>query len=148
MNDLFDTAVLNNLIGRIDRLTPETQRQWGAMSVGQMLKHVQGPMDQATGALELKIPFFLKLFGPGMKRKLLEGKYGKGGPTAPAYKVSSAMDFDREKTMAIRKLRELAARGPAFFEGRKHPLFGRMTAQEWSTMQIGHLDHHLRQFGV
>lgn len=148
MNDLFDSAALNRLIDRINRLTPDTQRQWGTMSVAQMLKHVQGPIDQATGALELKIPFFLRLFGPGLKRKLLEGKYGKGGPTAPSYKVVSEMDFDREKVLAIRKLRELAARGPDFFEGRKHPLFGRMSAHEWSTLQIGHLDHHLRQFGV
>lgn len=148
MNDLFDAATLNGLIDRIEHLTPETQRQWGTMTVDQMLKHVQGPLDQATGAIELKIPFLLRLFGPGIKRKLLEGKYGKGGRTAAAYKVSTGMDFDREKAMAIRKLRELAARGPDFFEGRKHPLFGRMSAHEWSTLQIGHLDHHLRQFGV
>lgn len=148
MNDLFNDATVDALVRRIQTLTPATPRQWGTMSVGQMLKHIQGPMDQATGALQLKVPFFFKIFGPSLKRKLLEGKYGKGGATAPAYKVVADVDFEKEQAMAIRKLRELAARGPAFFEGRKHPLFGRMPAQEWSTLQIGHLDHHLRQFGV
>jgi hypothetical protein len=29
-----------------------------------------------------------------------------------------------------------------------HPMFGKMTADQWGRSMWKHLDHHLRQFGV
>ena len=44
VKNLFDAAVKNDVIGRINKLTPQTQRLWGKMDVSQMLAHVQMPM--------------------------------------------------------------------------------------------------------
>lgn len=33
-------------------------------------------------------------------------------------------------------------------EGLPHPLFGPLTAHEWSVWGFRHVDHHLRQFGA
>ena len=67
VKDLFDNAVKQEIIDRINKLTPTTQRQWGKMDVAQMLAHCQMPLGVATGKHRLKGSFFLKLIGPLFK---------------------------------------------------------------------------------
>jgi hypothetical protein len=44
MKSLFNPADNNELIERIERLTPTTPAQWGKMNVAQMLSHLQEPI--------------------------------------------------------------------------------------------------------
>ena len=37
--NMYDAAVAQSLISRINRLTPETTPRWGKMNVSQMLAH-------------------------------------------------------------------------------------------------------------
>ena len=37
IKNLFDAGVKQDLINRINKLTPQTRRQWGQMDVAQML---------------------------------------------------------------------------------------------------------------
>lgn len=41
IKNLFNNSVKQELIERINKLTPETQRKWGKMNVAQMLAHLQ-----------------------------------------------------------------------------------------------------------
>ncbi|MBP9797478.1 MAG: DUF1569 domain-containing protein, partial [Chitinophagales bacterium] len=38
--------------------------------------------------------------------------------------------------------------GPTGVTKDKHPFFGKLSPEEWDTLTVKHLDHHLRQFGV
>ena len=58
VKNLFDAAVKNDVIGRINKLTPQTQRLWGKMDVSQMLAHVQMPIRIAFGTHQPKRKFF------------------------------------------------------------------------------------------
>ena len=60
MNSLFDSSGNQALLDRIDRLTPTTARQWGKMSISQMLTHTQQPLKFALGELTIK----RELLGP------------------------------------------------------------------------------------
>jgi hypothetical protein len=64
VKNLFDPAVKQDIIARINKLTPQSQRQWGKMDVVQMLVYCQMPLGVATGDHKLKGGFFLKLIGP------------------------------------------------------------------------------------
>lgn len=44
VKDLFDPAVKQEILDRINKLTPQSQRQWGKMDVAQMLAHCQMPL--------------------------------------------------------------------------------------------------------
>ena len=33
-------------------------------------------------------------------------------------------------------------------DGKKHPVFGEFTAEQWGKMQYKHLNHHFSQFGI
>ena len=44
IKNMFDPSVKQEVIDRINKLTAQTQRQWGKMDVAQMLAHVQQPI--------------------------------------------------------------------------------------------------------
>lgn len=147
MPSLFDPADTAAILERLQRVTPTTQRQWGKMSVAQMLKHAQQPLRVAMGDLPLKRGLMGLLFGKMAKRQLLDPKPWKHGmPTAPQFVVKDEPAFaaEQEKLTALVKR---FSEGPGSIKHLDHPFFGPMTVAEWDQLQWRHLDHHLRQFG-
>ena len=47
MKSLFDKPVCEELLQRIDQLSPESKALWGKMNVTQMLAHSAAGMDMA-----------------------------------------------------------------------------------------------------
>jgi hypothetical protein len=147
IKNLYDAAVKQEIIERINRLTPETPRQWGKMDVAQMLAHLQQPIEIALGKRTIKGSFFMNLILPLFKKTLWDEKpWKKGLPTEATYiTTGEAKDFHKEKA----KLLDLISQ---FHEANvingKHPVFGQMTKEQWSKSGWKHLDHHLKQFGV
>ena len=54
IKNLFNNSVKQELIERINKLTPETQRKWGKMNVAQMLAHLQMQIEVAYGTRIVK----------------------------------------------------------------------------------------------
>jgi hypothetical protein len=148
MKSLFNKQDNREIIDRINKLTPETQRVWGTMSVDQMLAHCQPSLKVALGELKLKHSLIGKLFGKIAKRKLVDEKpFKKSLPTAPEFKAPNKAVFNEEKTKLINLLERFQQAGPEGLMKAPHPFFGPLTEQEWDILQWKHLDHHLRQFG-
>lgn len=147
VKNLFSPAVKQEIIERINKLTPQSQRQWGKMDVAQMLAHVQLPIQIAYGTHQPKGSFLLRLIGPLFKSKLWDEKpYKQGLPTDPTFIMTGVeKDFEKEKA----ELLDLVNRfSEATIVGEKHPVFGKLSKENWSKATWKHLDHHLRQFGV
>lgn len=147
IKNLFDPAVKQEMLTRINALTPQAQRQWGKMNVSQMLAHVQLPIKIAFGTHEPKGSFLLRLIGPLFKSKLWDEKpYKQSLPTDPTFIMTgSEKEFEQEKQVLL----DLVSRfSEANVVGEKHPIFGKLTKENWSKATWKHLDHHLRQFGV
>ncbi len=66
VKNLFDHAVKQEIIARINKLTPRSQRQWCKMEVAQLLVHFQTPLG-VTGELKLKGCFLLNRSGLYLK---------------------------------------------------------------------------------
>ncbi|NOT48045.1 MAG: hypothetical protein HOP17_09910, partial [Acidobacteria bacterium] len=49
MKTIFDANTHSELIDRIDRLGPDTERQWGKMTPSQMMEHTARALEMATG---------------------------------------------------------------------------------------------------
>ena len=58
IKNLFDPSVKQEIIDRINKLTPQTQRQWGKMNVSQMLAHVQLPISSLMVLIRQKEVFY------------------------------------------------------------------------------------------
>jgi|SRR5688572_10088116 len=146
VKNLFDPSVKQEIIDRINKLTPQTQRQWGKMNVEHMLAHVQLPISCAYGTHQVKGSFLLKLLGPLFKSVLYNEKpYKQSLPTDKSYVVVDTKDFEKEKQGLLEKLSMFSNDNIVLLN---HPVWGKMSKEQWSKATWKHLDHHLKQFGV
>jgi hypothetical protein len=146
LQNLYDPAVKQAIIDRINKLTPESQRKWGKMDVAQMLTHCQRPLGVATGKHQLKSGFFMRLIGPLFKSKLYNDRpFTRDLPTDNSFKVADPREFALEKQNLIDMINSFSETA---MSGRPHPFFGKLTNEQWSRGSWKHLDHHLQQFGV
>jgi len=147
MKSVLDPTVNAEFVARINQLTPSSAPLWGKMSVGQMLAHCQVVIQVALGELQLKRNLLGFLFGRIAKKQILEKPLKRNLPTFGEAKIVEAKSFDKEKQKLIELIKRFSA-GPDVISKDPHPFFGPLTADEWNTLQVKHLDHHLRQFGV
>lgn len=151
MKNIFEKEITNEVISRIDALTPQLQPQWGKMNVAQMLAHLN-VMYELVYEPE-KFPkssgfekFMIKLFA---KNQVVgEKPYPKNGRTAPIFIISDERDFEKEKERLKNYITQTQSLGASNFEGKESHSFGKLTSKEWNNMFYKHIDHHLTQFGV
>jgi len=147
IKNLFDVTVKQDIIERINKLTPTTQQHWGKMNVAQMLAHVQIPIGVAFGTNSLKGNWLMKLILPFFKKALYDEKPWKQGlPTDKTFIMTGqTKDFEKEKKSLLDNVNRFSE---ATLINEKHPVFGKLTKEQWSKATWKHLDHHLKQFGV
>lgn len=150
MKSLFNKADNQEILNRINKLTPQSQAQWGKMNVSQMLAHCQEPLLVAYGDLKLKRGLMAVLFGSMFKKKLTkdETPFGRNLPTDKAFIVVDKREFEKETNKLISVVKKFEQVGPQGITKDTHPFFGTMTPNEWDIIQWKHLDHHLNQFGA
>lgn len=149
MDSLFDAARRDQLLSRIERLRPDSQRAWGKMDAAQALAHCALGLEAATGDAKLFRSLPARLLGWLFKGMLLNDKpFAKNAPTHPLLVARAPADFERERKRLIAALTKFHSAGPAAAARYEHAFVGKLTGDEWGRMQFKHLDHHLRQFGV
>jgi hypothetical protein len=148
MRTLFDADVSNAMIDRIQKITPQSARQWGQMDVSQMLAHCGNCMDMAMGTIKPKRIFIGRILGPLFKSNYTNEKpFAQNSPTSPENKVSESRLFDAEQSRLISLVKKFTEGGEKNATNHPHPFFGPLTPREWGIGMYKHLDHHLRQFG-
>lgn len=147
IKNLFDPSVKQEIVERIQKLTPQSPAQWGKMNVSQMLAHLQIPMGVALGSHTVKGNWLMKLILPMFKSKLYDDKPWKQGlPTDKTFIMTGTeKDFEKEKQSLLDMVSRFTETG---IVSDKHPIFGKLTKENWSKATWKHIDHHLRQFGV
>ena len=149
MKSIFNKENNNELIEMINKLTPDTKRQWGKMNVSQMLAHCIVAFRIALGEQKLKRAFIGILFGRLARRMLVNDKsFKKSLATAKEFIINGDKNFDEEKLKLISYVNRFADEGENILTKEAHPFFGKLTTTEWDGLMWKHLDHHLRQFGV
>jgi hypothetical protein len=149
MKSLFDKAAYDEIMNRINSLTPASQRIWGKMEVSQMMAHCKEAFKVPLS--DKKYPSILMgtLLGWMMKSKLYnESPWGRNLPTAPNFLIKDQREFDKEKKELTDLINEFYTRGEGNVGKFPHPFFGKLTQEQWGKSMYKHLDHHLTQFGV
>ena len=152
MRSLANESDCVEITGRLRALRPEDARQWGQMSVNEMLCHVHGAFRAAMGELALSgeappqpvPPRVLKFFA-----LRLPVQWPRGVPTLPELRTGgSGMvargSFAEDRAAASRAMQQFLEPGRALVD---HGMFGAMTRGDWMRWGWLHTDHHLRQFG-
>lgn len=137
------------VLARMARLRPDSERRWGTMSAHQAVCHMADATRMALGekstraragfpltALAKVIALYAPMRWPEGIATSPELQPGCGG-TEP---MEFAADLGELRTLTERLL-ETPILHPT------HPVFGRMSRGAWLRWGYLHLDHHLRQFG-
>ena len=150
MKNLFDPKVKDEVLSRVDKLTPGSKAIWGKMNVNQALRHMSMAFDVPTGKLDptpSKVPpmprWLLKFF-------LLNVKPPKA--TVETFKEMNTVtnqinptDFEAERSNLKRAIED-------FYSSKEllpaNKLVGKFKKDDWGKLNYNHTDHHLRQFGV
>lgn len=147
MKSFFDETTYKEVLQRVRSLHPGSERQWGKMTVGQMVWHCQYPLKIAIENKKSRkrgnplIRWFFK------KSLYNDTPWRKNLPTTPRARATEDKDFVTEREQLEQMLHELYALREKK-DWNPHPLFGAFTPEQWGQMEYKHLDHHLKQFGV
>ena len=149
MHTLYSNDVTENIIRRIEQLTPESQAQWGKMNVNQMLAHCSSTMEVVRDQKQLKRLFMGYVLGGFFKKSFYnEKEFTRNSPTHPSFVHTDTAAFEEEKAKLIGHLRAFQSGGPEKCTRSGHAFFGKLTPEQWGIGMYKHSDHHLRQFGV
>ena len=147
MPTMHDTGVATSIRARVASLRPDSPRQWGKMSIDQMLWHVNLPLRESLGEYPTpapNVPLPKALF----RWMILTFPWGKSAPTRPDMKVAGTRyDFEVEKKSCLHMIDRFMAR-PMDGPWPRSANMGEMQGKHWSKLHFKHLDHHLRQFGA
>jgi N-acetyl-anhydromuramyl-L-alanine amidase AmpD len=148
--NIFTQEVGDQIIERIQKLTPQSEAKWGKMNVAQMLAHCNIAYELSLENKHAKPGFItsllLKLF---VKKAVVnEVPYARNSRTAPVFMVVDEKIFEKEKERLIQYIRKVYHMGASAFEGKMSHGFGPLSSTEYNNMFYKHLDHHLGQFGV
>jgi len=147
MKSVHQPEVKQKILDRLNKLNPESQRHWGKMSVGQMLAHVSAQLKLGTGEIKGKAIL------PAWIQYVAKQTFGfripwtKSLPTAKEMTIKDERQFEEEKQAFLATF-QLFMEKDADSTWWPHPIFGKMSKEEWGKVAYKHLDHHFRQFGV
>lgn len=148
MKSIFNVNDNQEILNRIQKLTPQSKALWGKMSVDQMLKHINDAILVSFNEKPIKVPFFFKILGRVLKNSVLkQPEFAKNSPTAKEFKYETNFDFETVKNELISNFSRFQ-QGEQAIKCVSHPFWGKMNAEDWNNLQWKHVDHHLRQFGV
>ncbi len=148
MKSIFESEGKSEIELRLNKLTNQTQAQWGKMNVAQMLAHCALSFQVPVGDLKIKPNPVIRFIGRFFKSLATNDKpFKKNSPTAGEFLITDPRIFDQEKQNFIMSFNKVSV-GETSVRCFEHAFFGTMTAAEWGKLMYKHTDHHFKQFGV
>ncbi|MFL5549729.1 MAG: DinB family protein [Gemmatimonadaceae bacterium] len=144
---LSDARARQELLDRLERLSPDARPLWGRMSAPQMLAHLADWMLMAKGDLNTAAKKRILRY-PVVKQLVIYWlPWPKGVPTAPELLGRTPLEWAIERAAVRQHVQSFAKLDPKA-AWPDHPAFGKITPRAWGVLGYRHMDHHLRQFGV
>ena len=146
----FSEAKHEEFRSRVLRITSANPRQWGTMSVSQMMHHLNLACGSALGFYKLPDESYFTartLFRWTLLDWFPEQPVGLRRPKGFRIPGDAKFDFDFEKQQLL-KIVDAAWRARSPADWGPHCMFGKMTPSEWGKLLQIHIDYHLRQFAA
>jgi hypothetical protein len=148
MKSLYQPEVLEEVLARLGKLTPDARRVWGRMDAAQMLAHCICGLRTATGEQKPDRVPLGRILGPLFKPLFVNDKpLRRNSPTDKSFIISDTRDFQKEKAGLIDIITRFSRNGASQCTTHPHAFFGKLSPEEWGIGMYKHLDHHFRQFG-
>ncbi len=144
--NFYDTTNYKEIVNRLDSISFSSERKWGAMSVSQMLHHLNLAIGSGLGYYKLadKSNFITRSLNKFMILNVLK-KFPRNTKTASTLKVIETFDFETEKKLLFEILSKAFAT-KVNSDWQRHTYFGKMTRKQWGKLIMIHCNHHFQQF--
>jgi hypothetical protein len=149
-NAFFAEEKLHEFRDRILRTTPANPRQWGTMTVAQMLHHLNLACGGSLGFYDLPDESYFvsrTVFRWILVDWFPEQPVGLRLPKGFKIPHGAEFDFDFEKQQLL-KIVDAAWQARSPDDWGPHPMFGKMTLAEWGKLLQIHIDYHRKQFAA
>ena len=143
---LHDPEVYAATRKRVESLSASASRQWGKMTIDQMLWHVNLSMREAVGDYKAQVEP-LPVPKVVLRWAIINAPWGRGARTRPDMYAKATYDFNAQKAECLALMDRIVGKSLTA-EWPESATMGKMTGQHWSKLTARHLDHHLKQFGV
>ena len=148
---IADPAQRAALLARLQRLAPDSQRQWGRMTSHQTICHLSDSfrnMMSSTAISSVATPFSRTFVRWIALHSGLPWPHGVKTRPEVDQEIGGTrpVEFTRDRRELEMLIEQFAARTADAIQ--PHPMFGRLSTREWQHWGWRHTDHHLRQFGV
>ena len=148
--NILEPAVKQEILARIDKLTPNTPNVWGKMNPSQGLRHMTFAFQNALGELPVTPPSGGRLKKKIMKFFLLNVPSPKGkAETFPEFNTVNLginpPDFEAERSNLKAYIEKFVNSSTLIPESAGGGPFSR---EDWGRLMCNHTDHHLKEFGV
>jgi hypothetical protein len=145
MQLLHDPLVRSSIESRVRALSPDSARQWGHMTVDQMVWHLNQFLAFSLGDANIA-PSKFKIPAAVMRFFVLYAPWPKGAPTNPKAFAKERYDLESERARCLALIARFVQR-PVDEVWPVDPTWGKVTGRWQSKLQVKHFDHHLKQFG-
>jgi hypothetical protein len=144
---LSNSRARQELLDRLERLTPEATPLWGMMTAPQMLAHLADWMLMAKGELRVGAKTRPLRYPPLKQLVIYWLPFPQGVPTAPELISRKPLEWAIEQAAVRKHVQSFENLDPKA-KWPEHPVFGKMTPKAWCVLGYRHMDHHFRQFGI
>jgi hypothetical protein len=148
--NILDETDRAAILERISRLDPGSPRQWGQLSLNQMVIHLADQIRMALGIINMgdKSSFLTRyVFKPLVLRsKGFKKNFKSGAKMAAPLESITASQLQELREVLVQTIKTFVA--TAEKDLHPHFVFGPMNKKQWGRLIYMHLDHHLTQFGV
>lgn len=152
MKTLLNLHDQEEVLARLQRVRPDSSRQWGKMSAHQMICHLSDGFKMYIGLKTVAPAGF-----PYPSKILKSVALWAPIPWPKSFKTVPELDqqkdgtppeqFDRDVGDLSLLVNRFTSRSRDF-QWQPHPHFGQMSEKEWMRLAYLHMNHHLRQFGA
>ncbi len=152
MTDYFKPRERDILFRRIEGITPDMRSRDGRVTGHQLLGHLNNSLREICGLQKPKRPsnIFERTIGKWLVFYLIPW------PESPPKTASQLSEFvgrvnlasfanDHETFVSLLKTFEYQSGNQSL---EPHPIFGRLTKEEWGKVMFLHLDYHLTMFDI
>jgi hypothetical protein len=133
---------LDEILADAERMSRDDVRALGNWSAGQIFSHLASGMRISLDGSSLVVPWYFRLMGRLMKKRILQG------PMSPGFQLpaAAAREFvpgPKSTAEGLAELREVISRLQRDPQRVPSPFLGPLTREEWDQMHCTHAALHM-----
>jgi hypothetical protein len=114
----------------------------GNWSLGQLLAHLGGAINVSIDGISVKVSWYRRLMGMFLKGRVIN-KGMPAGIQLPKEREPIAFPKGVTAEEGLERLRKAVARSQRERMTARHPVFGKLTHEEWNQLHLRHAELHL-----